>query len=199
MSEEREFSELLSRSFSPVETLTPAQVSGLYAHYALLCRWNRVLNLTSIRKLEEAVVRHYCESLFLGSRLPQGGISVLDVGSGAGFPGIPVAVLRPGAQVVLAESHQRKAVFLKDATRGRPNVRVEAVRAESIDTRFDWVISRAVQWKDIIGLVQDRVALLMGAEDAEAAVRSGGFQWNPPIPLPWGRRRVLLTGQRPHR
>ncbi len=196
MSEEREFSSLLVEHFSPISPLSEAHIAELYAHYALLCRWNRVLNLTSIRKLEDAVVRHYCESLFLGAQLPEMPFSARDVGSGAGFPGIPVAVLRPNAQIVLAESHQRKAVFLKDATRGRTNIRVDAQRAECIAGEFDWVISRAVQWKDVIGVARRHLALLMGAEDADAIVREHGFSWNTPVSLPWGRSRVLLQGQR---
>jgi len=110
-------------------------------HYDLLCRWNKVLNLTTIERLEEAVERHYCESLFLAGHLPESG-SFVDIGSGAGFPGFVVAAARPNCSVTLVESHQRKAVFLREASRKLPNVRVRAVRAESITESFDWLISR---------------------------------------------------------
>ncbi len=159
-------------------------------------RWNRVLNLTSIGGLEEAVVRHYCESLFLGAHLPPEPVPVLDVGPGGGFPGIPIAVLRPDCQVVLAESHQRKAVFLREATRGWPNVRVEARRAEEMRGTFEWVISRAVRWEQVVALAQQHIGLLIGEEDARAAVAAPGFTWKPLVPLPWGRHRVLLLGTR---
>lgn len=157
-------------------------------------RWNRVLNLTSIGGLEEVVVRHYCESLFLGAQLPPEAVSILDVGSGGGFPGIPIAVLRPDCQVVLAESHQRKAVFLREATRGWSNVRVESRRAEEVGGEFEWVVSRAVRWEPIISLVQRHVGLLVSEEDAQAAVKASGFTWAPLVWLPWGRHRVLLVG-----
>ena len=61
--------------------------AALEAHYELLMRWNRKLNLTSIRRLEEAVERHYCESVFPGAHLPAGALRIADIGSGAGFPG----------------------------------------------------------------------------------------------------------------
>lgn len=194
MSEAREFSELLRERFH-IERLSEAQVADLYAHYALLRRWNKALNLTSIHEPALVVERHYCESLFLAAQLPVGPISVLDVGSGAGFPGFPIAVARPEATVVLAESHQRKAVFLKEATRGRPKVRVEARRAEE-PGNFDWVVSRAVRWEDVLPLVSRHVALLLGSDDAKRAAESAGVHWDPPILLPWGRSRALLIGVR---
>jgi 16S rRNA (guanine527-N7)-methyltransferase len=119
---------------------------------------------------------------------------VLDVGSGGGFPGIPIAALRPDCRIVLLESHQRKAVFLREATRDWPNVRVEARRAEDVQGTFDWVVSRAVRWEPVLGVVQRHVGLLIGEEDARAATAAPGFAWEPAIPLPWGRRRLLLLG-----
>ena len=104
--------------------LSAEQEAVLEAHLELLMRWNRTVNLTAIRNREEAIERHYCESLFLGSRLPAGRLRIADVGSGAGFPGFPVAVLRPDCLVTLIESHQRKAVFLREAARQVGNVRV---------------------------------------------------------------------------
>jgi 16S rRNA G527 N7-methylase RsmG len=70
----------------------------LEKHFLLLQHWNRTLNLTSLKNPEEIVERHYAESLFLGAHLPAGNLSIVDVGSGAGFPGIPVA--RPSNAVV---------------------------------------------------------------------------------------------------
>jgi 16S rRNA (guanine(527)-N(7))-methyltransferase RsmG len=126
--------------------LTGEQEAALEAHLDLLMRWNRTLNLTAIRNREEAIERHYCESLFLGAKLPAGRLRIADVGSGAGFPGFPVAVLRPECSVTLIESHQRKAVFLREASRKVPNVKVAAKRAEDVTEAFDWVISRAVSY-----------------------------------------------------
>lgn len=169
--------------------------AALERHYELLLRWNRVLNLTSIEAPEQIVERHYCESLFLAARLPAGALAIADVGSGAGFPGIPVAAARPDCRVTLIEAHQRKAVFLREATRGWANVRVLAARAESVVEQFDWAISRAVRLSQIeraLERLAPRYAVLAG-NDAPAA--SGRIAWHPPVPLPWGRSRMLWLGE----
>jgi 16S rRNA (guanine527-N7)-methyltransferase len=175
--------------------LTPEQEAALEAHLELLLRWNKTLNLTAIRSREEAIERHYCEALFLGSRLPAGVLRIADVGSGAGFPGFPVAVLRPDCTVTLIESHQRKAVFLKEAARSVPNVRVLAKRAEDVAETFDWVISRAVSYADLASFLK-RLApnadLLSGAEVPPPSL---GFEWEAPLALPWGDHRFLWTGR----
>jgi 16S rRNA (guanine527-N7)-methyltransferase len=198
MRDAEEFSELLRRYFSPVGRLSTAQVQQLQGHYRLLVRWNKVLNLTSVRDLEGVVVRHYCESLFCGLHLPPEAVWVLDVGSGAGFPGIPMAVERPDCRFTLAESHQRKAVFLREATRELGNVRVEARRVEGMAEHFDWVVARAVKWEGVLSAIcrlGQWVALLVGEAEAERLAARRGVEWRAPIRLPWGERRVLLIGE----
>jgi 16S rRNA (guanine527-N7)-methyltransferase len=167
--------------------LSAEQFAALEAHWNLLLRWNRTLNLTTIDDWQEAEVRHYGESLFLGRHLPAGNLRIADVGSGAGFPGVPVAILRPECEVTLIESHQRKAVFLREASRGMANVRVVAQRAETMSGRFDWVVSRAVSYADlrgILGKLAPNAALLSGAEEPP------GAGWRS-IQLPWGENRFL--------
>jgi len=197
MAEAGEFCEVLREKLAGIGELSAEQVERLCGHYQLLARWNRSLNLTAIRNLHDVVVRHYCESLFLGSRLPAVAVSVLDVGTGGGFPGIPMAVLRPDCRFTLAESHRRKAVFLREATRGWGNVRVFAGRAESIPEQFDWVVGRAVRWEEVLRVgvrLGRRLGLLLGTEDAARAAEVAGVAWEEPVRLPWGRRRVLLIG-----
>src|SRR5206468_1621010 len=97
-----------------------------------LLRWNRKLNLISVHTEDQMIERHYYESLFLGQHLPTGSLRIADIGSGAGFPGFVVAVQRPDCTVNLIESHQRKAVFLREAARDVPNIRVSAKRAEEV-------------------------------------------------------------------
>jgi 16S rRNA (guanine527-N7)-methyltransferase len=189
------FADLLNQRLAGVVEVSPVQAAALEGHYQLLLRWNRTLNLTSIRKMEEAVERHYCESLFLGTHLPPRPLRIADIGSGAGFPGFPVAVLRPDCSVTLIESHQRKAVFLREASRSLPNVRVLARRAEDVEERFDWAISRAVSYEDLASFLKSlagSVDLLTGGEEPPGGI---GFVWRPPIPMPWGKQRFLRTGQ----
>lgn len=162
-------------------------MAALEAHYRVLLLWNRKMNLTTVTRLEEAAIRHYCESLFVGLYV-QGG-AVVDIGTGPGFPGIPLAIARPACSVDLVEAHQRKAVFLREAARGLGNVRVQAARAESVRGSFDWLVSRAVDPRDLMKLrIARRFALLIGAEDASVVPAE------ELVPLPWGDRRVLALG-----
>src|SRR5579872_2396860 len=108
------FKEFLAAEFLPYGELTAKQLNQLEAHYLSLGRWNGRLNLTRIVSVTESVQFHYCESLFLARSLPPGPLRIVDVGSGAGFPGIPAAILRPECEVTLIESHQRKSVFLRE-------------------------------------------------------------------------------------
>jgi 16S rRNA (guanine(527)-N(7))-methyltransferase RsmG len=181
------FRELLAAEFAPYGLLSAEQLKKLERHYALLTRWNEKMNLTRISKLEDVIRLHYCESLFLGRSLPEGQLHIADVGSGAGFPGIPVAILRPDCRVDLIESNQRKAMFLKEASRDLPNIRVLAQQATSIKSSYDWTIARAVRLRDVIAAGLSRnVAVLVS--DRQAAELSGAVQ-----KIPWGIHRSLVT------
>jgi 16S rRNA (guanine(527)-N(7))-methyltransferase RsmG len=163
----------------------------LEEHYRLLRIWNQKLNLTS----EDSLERHYGESIFLAEHLPPGSLRIVDIGSGAGFPGFPVAVVRPDCEVTLVESHQRKAVFLKEASRRHRNIRVLAKRAEEIGERFDWAISRAVSYQDLgknLKRLAAHAALLTGVEPPPAEL---GFDWETPVALPASRQRFLRVSR----
>lgn len=190
------FADLLQSKLAGVCELSEAQVERLQRHYELLTRWNSRMSLTSVRSVEEAVERHYCESVFAAKQLPVTAVSIGDIGSGAGFPGIPIAIMRPDCEVSLIESNQRKATFLRESVRDLANVRVVGKRAEDIGKSFDWAVSRAVRYSDIVD------ALTKLAENAElltGAVQTAdlpGFIWQEPIRLPWGERRYLWIGSR---
>lgn len=184
------FRESLESEFAPYGSLSPRQLDLLEAHHQLLTRWNQKLNLTRISDLEETVRLHYCESLFAGLQLPAGPLRVADLGSGAGFPGIPIAVLRPDLELTLIEAHQRKAVFLREAARTIPKVRVLAVRAEDCREKheqYDWVVSRAVAPQDVLKarLAPNTMLLISGGDVPEGSKI---------IPIPWGENRVLAVG-----
>ena len=168
----------------PVVPVSDEQIERLEQHFSLLLRWNARMNLTRVTDAAAAATRHYGESLFLAARLTPG--KVLEVGSGAGFPGIPAAIARPDCEFHLIDSNQRKAVFLREASRDLPNVRVSAQRAHHIRDHYDWAVSRGVAPADILALkVASRFALLIGEDDATALHGSDITR------LPWGDRRVL--------
>jgi 16S rRNA (guanine(527)-N(7))-methyltransferase RsmG len=179
-----DFKTLLASEFAPIRRLTQLQLDLLEQHYQILYHWNKRINLTRISGIREAVRFHYCESLFIAEWLPKGKLRIADVGSGAGFPGIPVALMRPDCSVDLIESHQRKAAFLREASRNLPNVNVVCQRAEECTGGYDWLISRAVRVEDLMKLqLAPNFALLLGAEDAK------DFE---SLKMPWGERRVLV-------
>ena len=194
------FAELLERELRPWVNLSADQVTRLHNHYDLLLRWNRKINLTSVEPGVEMVLRHYCESLFFGAQLPSELASLVDIGSGAGFPGIPIAVLKPTWKVTLVESNQRKAVFLREATRSWSTVSVLAERAQDVSGRFDWLVSRAVDPKELLRLVPrlaSRIGLMLGEDDFFSLQKASAIAWSEPIRLPWGDRRLCVYGDVP--
>lgn len=186
------FAEVLQRRISPIVQLSVYQIHQLENHYNLLLKWSKVLNLTSIHGLEEIVDRHYCESIFLAVHLPPGALTIADIGSGAGFPGVPVAVVRSEYRISLIESHRRKSVFLRESTRKLTNIEVLTDRVENVVGKFEWAICRAVQFEGIeksVSKLSKRVAIL-GTEQPSGS----RFTWNNAIQLPWGHQRYLWLG-----
>ncbi|HEX6793982.1 MAG TPA: 16S rRNA (guanine(527)-N(7))-methyltransferase RsmG [Casimicrobiaceae bacterium] len=128
--------------------LPPGARSKLSAYLDLLVKWNRVYNLTAIRDRSQMQALHVDDALAVLPWLPpMPGMRLLDVGSGGGVPGIPLAIARPDARVVVLDSNSKKAAFLTQAAieLRLANVRAVASRIEDfgIEERFDVVISRA--------------------------------------------------------
>jgi 16S rRNA (guanine527-N7)-methyltransferase len=194
-----EFAELLQKELVLIDgapVVQGPQIARLKAHYELLARWNSKMNLTSIRSLGESVKRHYIECLCFSAWLgADSGSRILDVGSGAGFPGIPMAVLREDWKITLLESDERKAVFLREASRELPNVSVICERLERLTSGWDWLVSRAVRPSEVLAAIPrlaPRVGLMAG-EDAVTGLHSS-VSWNPPRTLPFGDHMVMLSG-----
>ncbi|MCB1019778.1 MAG: 16S rRNA (guanine(527)-N(7))-methyltransferase RsmG [Acidobacteria bacterium] len=179
-------------------SLPPETRQKLLEHYRLLVQWNQRVALTTIRDPREIAQRHFAESLFVAARIPEGVQTILDVGSGPGFPGLPIAAFRPDIQVTAVESVQRKAVFLREASRNWGNVGVRNERIEALEGQWDASVMRAVAVREVLpelARLSRRCGLLVGEEGVEEARGSALFHWNDPIPTPWGERRYLLWGQ----
>lgn len=182
-----------------------ASSAGLYPQLSvyldLLLKWNARTNLTAIRDPEEIVRRHFGESLFAAQHLGNPD-TLLDFGSGAGFPGLPIALLRPEIRVTLAESQNKKATFLREAVRTLPlpNVEVWAARAESMPAtrRFHTVALRAVDDMEA-ALAAARARIAQGGQLAilttrgRAPSQASGSQHlgGRTIPLPDSQAGVL--------
>jgi 16S rRNA (guanine527-N7)-methyltransferase len=158
------------------------------------------MNLTTVGSGPETVIRHYCESLFFGAHLPalHNEISVMDLGSGAGFPGVPIAVLKPSWQVVLVEASQRKAVFLMESTRHLQNIRVLAQRLEDVAEVGDWAVARAVDPLEILADIPrlaPNVGLMLTDPDFSVIQTKSHIAWADPVRLPWGDRKICAFGR----
>ncbi|WP_159017002.1 16S rRNA (guanine(527)-N(7))-methyltransferase RsmG [Cognatiluteimonas profundi] len=126
--------------------LPPSLAAPLQAYLALLDRWNRTYNLTAIRDPREMVTKHVLDSLAMHGFVDDG--SLADLGTGAGLPGIPLAIANPALQVTLVESSGKKARFLREAARSLQlgNVRVAESRIETLGEAgaYDAITARAL-------------------------------------------------------
>ncbi len=157
-------------------------------YLSLILRWNARINLTAIRDEDGILSRHFVESIACARALPAGIATLLDFGSGAGFPGIPIALCRPEIAVTLAESKSKKAAFLQEAIRILGiTAKVHSQRAELLPARFDCVTLRAVDRMELavqaaaISLVRSR--RLAGADDF-TRTKLPAFKLRPVVPSP---------------
>jgi 16S rRNA (guanine527-N7)-methyltransferase len=179
---------------------SPDILSKLSAYLELLLKWNARTNLTAIRDPAEIVRRHFGESLFAGLHLAPEANTILDFGSGAGFPGLPIAILCPNVSVTLAESQNKKATFLREVVRTLGlKVEIWASRAETMPEgiHFHTVTLRAVDNMAVaLAAAAPRASndllLLTGTPPAPPP----GFSFQEPIPIPTTQSSVLLRGTR---
>jgi 16S rRNA (guanine527-N7)-methyltransferase len=194
--------------------LSPAQLQNISTYIDLLLRWNARINLTAIREPEEIVTRHFGESLFAARHLfatsknagtEPSTASLIDVGSGAGFPGLAIKIWAPQIHLTLLESNQKKATFLREVARSitLTNINVFPGRAENYPgPPADAVTLRAVEQFDTAmpaatNLVapKGRLALLIGKSQlTRARDLATSLQWSLPIPIPLSSSRVLEIG-----
>ena len=125
--------------------LAPEQIDQLLGYLGLMQRWNRAYNLTAVREVADMVTRHLLDSLAVLPWIPAG--RLLDAGTGAGLPGVPLAIARPGLQVTLLDSAGKKIRFLNQVRRelGLQNIEPVQARLEAWapELPFDAIISRA--------------------------------------------------------
>ena len=169
----------------------------------LLNRWNSRMNLTAVRDPRLLASLHLGECLRAAQMIPADTTTVLDYGSGAGLPGIPIQIARPDLAVTLAESQTKKATFLREAVRTLDlrNARVHSGRVEELTAgcTFDLVAMRAVDRMD--RAIQqaasraDKYLMLLISEQEMAAATAAlpGFAWVADA-IPRTDQRVILLG-----
>jgi len=195
---------LLAEASQP--PLDPVQSQHFYTLLSLFLRWSSRINLTSIRDEEGILSRHFVESIACARALPAGISTLLDFGSGAGFPGLPIALCRPEIAVTLAESQGKKAAFLREAVRVLGvAAKVHSGRAETLAATFDCVIlravdkmERAVQSAAMLVRPGGWLALMTTTAALPALKLAAGaeFTWAEPLPFPGSNDRLLALGKR---
>jgi len=192
---------LLLEPYLSGATVSESLVPQLSLYLDVLMKWNARTNLTAIREPEEIVRRHFGESLFAGLNLPPA-TTLLDFGSGAGFPGLPIQLLRPELSVTLAESQNKKASFLREAIRELDlKAEVWSGRVEDIaqGKQFEIVTMRAVDNMPVAILAAlPRVAGYLAILTTGRAPVPGLPGFGPPtiIPIPDSSDQQLLLASR---
>jgi len=202
----------------PFGELSPELLQQTSIYIQLLLKWNAKINLTAVRDPRDIVTRHFGESFFAAQQLlkvqpvhsglavhpPSQQVSVIDLGSGAGFPGLPLAMFAPEAQVTLIESNARKVAFLNEVISALAvkNARVVRQRAEEYPANAELVTMRAVEMFERVlpvarSLVEEggRLALMIGAAQAPVAQELvKAMVWSEAVVVPGSHSRVLLVG-----
>ena len=225
---------LSARALPAPATLSPGQLQNISRYVDLLLRWNARINLTAVRDPENIISRHFGESLFLAAYLFPCGWRLahseqptpphaLDLGSGAGFPGVPLKIYLPELRLTLVESNHKKSVFLAETIRalswigatvftGRLDSSLIAQGQDGVPQGIappNLVTMRAVERFETTlptagSLVRagaaklgaGKLALLIGERQVQSATRLvADFAWEMPVPVPQSRNRVLLIGR----
>ncbi len=173
----------------------------------LLVIWNQKVSLTSLDDTMDILQRHFGESMFGSIKVPIVHGRLADVGSGAGFPGVALKIVRPLLDVLLIEPNAKKAAFLAEVIR-RLNLNGAEVfrgRAEEISPesgQFQFVTARAfgdyeglLRWSEVVLARPGKVVLWVGADQVAGLVSRPRWRWSDPIPVPVSRKRVILVGQ----
>ena len=189
-----------------MDPLGASQVGRFEEFLSLLLHWNCRVNLTAIRDEGGILSRHFVESVACARALPVGVATLLDFGSGAGFPGIPIALCRPEIAVTLAESQGKKAAFLREAVRSLElSSEVHSARAETVKSRFSCVTLRAVDRmpqavQSATRLVEPGgcLALMTSTNELLSLQAAAGHDWlwAEAVLLPGSDARLLALGAR---
>lgn len=184
------------------------QVLKIQQYMKLLLLWNEKINLTAIRDPLEILYRHFCECMYAVVSVPIKSGRLADVGSGAGFPGLPLKIICPEVHVTLVESNVKKGTFLAEVIRelGLSEVRVLISRYEELGEELaplDFVCSRAfgefgpfLQWAGSGQVSANQVVLWIGGRDIDEVRSYPGWEWQESVAVPQSLRRFLLIGRK---
>jgi 16S rRNA (guanine527-N7)-methyltransferase len=185
-----------------------AHLYELIASYmSSLLQWNKKISLTAVTEPSKILKFHFGESLFAGSEINMRAGRLADVGSGAGFPGLALAMANPNLFVTLIDSNSKKAAFLSEASRkmGLKNVKIVRSRMEEFSPgpeAFDFIASRAVgQFEELLAWstrtlsFQGKLSLWLADNDSRTISGEKGWEWLERVRIPDSEQRCLLIGK----
>ena len=197
----------IARNLKPYGvTCTPPLCEQIRAYVSLLLQWNRKISLTTVTDPSEIVKFHFGESMFAASSVPILSGRLADIGSGPGFPGLPIRMAVTELDLTLIESNTKKATFLAEVIRTIKLDHVTVFRGRMNDlgadiAPFDFVTARAFgQHDELLHWAHDhladkgRIVLWLGADDAALLSQKPLWSWQPPLHIPGSQRRYLLIG-----
>jgi len=190
--------------------LEPQVAVRVQQYLRLLLQWNERLNLTGFRGPEEQIVNLFGETFFASRLLGEEDTPLLDVGSGAGFPGLALKLVRPRLCCYLLEPRKKRAAFLATVRRELQLSQVQILskaleqcragdfaQAPRVMTLRALARPEALMWKGL-GLLAPGAHVLLFTTDSSlesGAPAPAQIRWNPPVPIPWSRQKVMLLGQ----
>lgn len=183
------------------------QIRQIREYTLLLLKWNRSMSLTSITDPVEIVTRHFGESMYASKLLPVENCRLVDIGTGAGFPGLALKIAHPGIRLILVESSKKKCAFLFEVIRALGfsdvevwNERFEQIRPDGVSANI--ITARAVgefkqllRWSSIALARRGHILLWVGGEDSTRIARSANWIWQPAVLIPDSQRRFILIGR----
>src|SRR5215475_13212403 len=184
------------------------QIQHIQQFTRLLLAWNDKVNLTAIRDPLEILYRHFCESMYGATVLPVEKCRLADVGSGAGFPGLALKIVRPDLELFLVESNVKKATFIAEVIRelGLTDAKVLVSRFEELGEEvapLNVVCSRALgdfakllEWAGSPQVCSEKVLFWIGGRDLVEVRGISGWSWESPKPMPHSLQRLLLRGSK---
>lgn len=189
--------------FSP----TAEQCAKIRSYVVVLLRWNRSMSLTTVTDPPEIIGRHFGESIFASKLLPVENCRLVDIGTGAGFPGLALKVVCPSIQLELIESNKKKCAFLSEVVRVLDlsevkilqerfeEIRSEMVKANVITCRAVGDFKEVLRWSANALTERGHVVLWLGSEDSTRISSYPNWIWQPPVKLPQSQRRFILIGR----
>ena len=183
------------------------QIHMIREYTSLLLKWNRAISLTAITDPFEIVRRHFGECMYASKILPIENCRLVDIGTGAGFPGLAIKIACPDTRVTLIESNKKKCAFLNEVVRSLKfadveircdrfeQIRPESILADVITSRAVGEFKQLLRWSTGALVRRGHLVLWVGVEDSTRIASTQGWTWQPAVHIPDSQRRFILIGR----